>query len=257
MLRGLARTAAVTGAVALGAAPPARGQTASEIVEAMIEAHGGYESWAEAPTIAFEDLWSNGAGFRTVTQQGSRRAYLDDPRSGASIVWDGRTAWSVNYPDDAAPPKFLYNLNWYFLNLPWVLKDPGVHLGEPQQRTLFHDPTPYFVVRVTFDPGVGTTPDDWYEIYVHPGTWRLQACRYVVTYRALLPEGVKATPPHVLVYEDWDRENGLMVPARFTIYDEDGSVYAGCEISGWSFREPFDESRMEMPEGAVVDGSEP
>jgi len=48
-----------------------------------------------------------------------------------------------------------------------------------------------------------------------------------------------------------------VVPTHYTIYLMDRSVYGTCVISDWSFGEPWDASWMEMPEGAVVDTSEP
>jgi hypothetical protein len=233
-------------------------ETAEQIVDAMIEAHGGWEAWAEAPSVRFEDDWEGRGGYVTTVEAGRRRAVLESPQPGGPrMVWDGERAWSVNWPENGPPPRFLALLNYYFLTLPWLLKDPGVNLAGPEQGTLFDDPTEWMVLRVTYDAGVGDTPDDWYEVYIHPVSYRLKACRYVVTYDALLPEGVDATPPHILIYDEWDREGGLMVPSRFTIYEEDGSVYARCDISGWSFSEPFDEAWMEMPPGAVIDESRP
>ena len=233
-------------------------ETAEQIVDAMIEAHGGYEAWAGAPSVRFEDDWGERGGFLTTVETGRRRAYLDSPHAGGpSMVWDGEKAWSVNWPEDGPPPRFLALLNFHFLNLPWLVKDPGVILAGPESQKLFDDATDWMVLRVTYDSGVGDTPDDWYELYIHPTSYRLKACRYVVTYDELLPEGVDATPPHILVYDEWEREEGLMVPSRFTIYEEDGSVYAKCVISGWSFSEPFDESRMAMPPGAMMDESHP
>jgi hypothetical protein len=245
-------------AVVLGAGPVPAAETADQLVDAMIEAHGGFEAWAEAPSVRFEDDWEGRGGFVTTVEAGRRRAYLDSPAlGGPSMAWDGEKAWSVNWPENGPPPRFLALLNYYFLNLPWLLKDPGVNLELLEPRPLFEDPTRWKVLRVTYDAGVGDTPDDWYEVYVHPTSYHLKACRYVVTYRSLLPEGVESTPPHLLIYDEFDRADGLMVPSRFTIYEEDGSVYAKCDISGWSFSEPFDEARMAMPPGAVVDESTP
>jgi hypothetical protein len=34
-------------------------------------------------------------------------------------------------------------------------------------------------------------------------------------------------------------------------------IYASCSFANWSFREPFDSSRMQMPESAAVDPSQP
>ncbi|MEZ5065813.1 MAG: hypothetical protein R3B81_13855 [bacterium] len=245
-------------ALALGSLVPASAESgdARALLDRMIEAHGGYEDWANAPSIRFEDRWSNGREFAVTTEPGSRRAYLESPDGATRIAWDGEQCWSLGY-DGKAPPRFLYNLTWYFVNLPWVTRDPGVVLAEPREERLFDAPTPSLVVRMTYEPGVGDTPRDWYDLFLDPATFRLQACRYVVTYGALLPPGVESTPPHVLVYEDWTIEDGLMVPTRFVIREEDGAEYARCEISGWSFREPFEASRLAAPPGAVVDRSEP
>lgn len=231
-----------------------------EIVRELIEAHGGMPPWRQAPTVGFRDRWSNpdGSGWETVVtvEQDSRRAYLDFPASGASITWDGERAWSVGW-EMPIPPRFLALLNYYFVCLPWLTQDPGVNLTVEGPVKILDDPTEYTAVRMTFDEGVGDTPDDYYVLYIDPETERLHGCKYVVTYEALLPEGIEHTPEHILVFEDWTTTAGLIVPTRFTIYDLDGSVYSGCEISEWSFGRPFDEARMEMPEDAVVDTSTP
>jgi hypothetical protein len=109
---------------------------------------------------------------------------------------------------------------------------------------------------MTFDPGTGDTPDDYYLLYIDPETHRLKATEYVVTYRAVLGEGEESTPPHLLVYDQWTEVEGLTVPTHYTIY-EGAAVYATNQIRDWSFTRPFDLSRMAMPEGAVVDTSTP
>ena len=77
-----------------------------------------------------------------------------------------------------------------------------------------------------------------------------------MTYRSILPEGVEHTPPHVLIYDSFTTINGSKVPSRFNDY-EDQALDAGCEIGNWSFDTTFDETRMSMPEGAIVDDSQP
>ena len=104
---------------------------------------------------------------------------------------------------------------------------------------------------------MGDTPDDYYVLYIHPDTKELRGCRYVVTYRALLPEGTKATPEKILVYDEYSVVEGLKVPMHYTIYQTDRSPYAESSISNWSFSTPFDASRMTVPEGAVIDESSP
>ncbi len=253
------RAAALATVLAL-AAGGAQGADSAEIVGKMIDAHGGMAAWTAAPTVAFTEEFRQGeatSGFpgRVVVEQGRRRARLD--YGGAmQAYWDGEKAWSVNWMVPM-PPRFLALLNYYFVNLPWLTQDDGVNLGEPATATLWDDPTEYITVRMTFDAGVGDTPDDYYVLYIHPETHQLRANEYIVTYRGILPEGVTATDPHILVYDEYTEVGGLVVPAHYTIYEADRSVYGSCALTDWSFTEPWDESWMEMPEGAVVDATQP
>lgn len=236
-------------------------RAAAEVVESMIAAHGGMERWAAAPAVSFEDEFKQGAATsgavsRVTVEQGPRRAYIDFPGTDTYLAWDGEKAWSENWAAPM-PPRFLALLNFYFLNLPWLALDPGVHLGEPGTARLWDDPTEYVTVKMTFGEGVGDTPDDYYVLYIHPETRRLAATEYTVTYDALLPEGVDSTPPHILVFDRHETVDGLVVPTHYTIYELDRSVYGSCDVRDWSFTRGFDTARMSMPEGAALDTSAP
>ncbi len=195
--------AAATPLPAAGSSPAAQA-----IASAMIEAHGGLERWAAAPTVAFTDEFiqpdaTSGFPARVVVEQGRRRAYIDYAGT-LQLAWDGEKAWSAG-SQPPLPPRFLALLNYYFLNLPWLTHDPGVVLGDPGSGKLWDDPTEYTTLRMTFEAGIGDTPDDAYVLYIHPETHRLEANEYIVTYKALLPEGAAATDPHILVYDEWTR----------------------------------------------------
>lgn len=253
-----ATTAAIGASTATTSSPTAGKPAAPEsrqIARRMIEAHGGMATWRSAPTVSFEDTWDGQPMSRTVVEQGSRRAYIEVPASGARLGWDGERAWSENWTGPA-PPRFLALLNYYFANLPWLTEDPGVVLGAPGRATIAGDPTSYVTIRMTFEPGTGDTPDDYYLLYVHPESYRLHACEYIVTYESILPPGTKATSPHLLIYDAWTTVDGLTVPAHFTIYDG-AAVYAACRFENWSLRAPFDAARMQMPAGATLDTSKP
>jgi hypothetical protein len=242
-------------------APEASGPAVPDIVQEMVDAHGGLSKWRDAPTVSFEDaLKLPGAEAplvsRVTVEQGSRRLYTEFPETGMRLAWDGEKAWSVGWKLPM-PPRFLSNLNYYFLNLPWLAFDPGVNLEVTGRTKILDDSPEYVEVKMTFDAGVGDTPDDYYYLYIDPDTGRLNATRYIVTYQALLPEGVESTPEHILVFDETTTVDGLIVPTHYTVYELDGSLYATCSIQGWSFSRPFDESSLEMPEGATVDESEP
>lgn len=227
------------------------------VIHDMIAAHGGMDTWRNAPTFSFTDRWgAEGSPSGVfVVEQGRRRAYFDVAGTDISVAWDGENAWSVNWPDQT-PVRFLALLNYYFINLPWLTQDPGVILGEPGTGRLRDDPTEYVTVMMTFAPGTGDTPDDYYRLYIHPETKLLRACDYIVTYQALLGEGEASTPEHCLIYDEMTTVDGLRLPAHFTVYEGE-KLYADCTVRDISLTKPFDEARMTMPPGAVMDASTP
>ena len=239
----------------------AAAESEQEIITAMVAAHGGIEKWRSAPTVSFEDSFlpasANSPQISQVTvEQGRRRAYLDYPGTNSRMAWDGKQAWSENWKAPF-PPRFAALLNYYFLNLPWLSMDRGVKLGKPGKAKLWDDPTEYITVKMTFNEGVGDTPDDYYILYVDPKNHRLKACEYIVTYAAILPPGTKATAPHILVYDKMATVDNFVVPTRYSIFDKNHSVVGTCEIRNWSFKKPFDVSRMTRPAAAVIDTSKP
>ena len=237
---------------------PAFAGRADEVVDRMIAAHGGMDAWENAPSVSFTDAWllpgmDAPMTSNVIVEQGSRRALLEVPMMNSSVGWDGEKTWSVNWASPA-PPRFMVALTYYFVNLPWLARDPGVILGEPGRMKLWQDDTTFITIRMTYEAGVGDTPDDYYVLFIHPETYRLHGCVYVVTYPGLIPEGKKSTPEHVLIFESFDTVNGLLAPTSFTIYEHQ-EFYASAKITNWSFEKPFDDAMVAMPEGAVVDTS--
>ena len=236
-------------------------KTGEEVVARMIEAHGGLEKWRAAPTVSYEATLLF-TGFpsplisRGIVQQRTRRAYLDFPEMGARLSWDGKQAWSENW-QGPFPPRFYALHSYYLMNLPWLATDPGVNLSEPGTGRLWDDPIEYITVKLTFEPGVGDTPDDYYILYIHPSSYRLKAAELTVTYAAVLPPDADTSPPFVFVYEGFTIVDGLTVPTSASVYQKDRTAYGSYEWREWSFSEPFDESRMVMPSNAVLDTSSP
>jgi hypothetical protein len=255
------RTVALTITAVLAiAASAARGDPASEardVVARMVKAHGGLDAWRNAPAVSFTDRFvmpdGSETSSRVIVEQGRRRSTLDVLGSDAHMAWDGEKAWSVDWDQDL-PPRFLAQLDYYFLNLVWLTQDPGVHLAHEGRRSVRGSGTEYHLVRMTFGEGVGDTPEDYYLLFVDPDTHRLHGCEYIVTYAPILPEGVKTTPPHELIYDEWAEVDGLLVPLRYTIY-AGAAVYAEAFATDWDFEARFDPASVRMPEGAVIDRS--
>lgn len=236
-----------------------------ELVHKLIEAHGGMEKWAAAPTVSLEhklvapqqpdDPWIS----YDTTEQGLRRTYQDWTHDEAEIVYDGSKTWSVGWKR-LNPPKFMVNMAYYFVCMPWILEDDGVILSEPGTGKLPDDDTEYKTITMTFEAGVGETPDDKYIVFIDPKTHLMKATRYWVTYGAMLdlmnmPPEVKALGPITHVYDEFQTVEGLTVPATYHTIGPAGRVMGEHWVTRVSFSEKFDESRMEMPHNAEVDKS--
>src|SRR5215471_6702200 len=204
--------------LAVSVAPVQAAESPRQIVDSMIAAHGGMEKWVSAPTVSFESEMipageKGGILSQVTVEQGRRRTYHDLPALSARLAWDGEKAWSENWKLPI-PPRFLALLHYYFADLPWLTRDPGVRLASEGTSKLPGDSTDYLTVRMTFDEGVGDSPRDYYVLFVDPQTRRLRAIEYIVTYAGVLPEGVNSSPPNLLFYEEHATVNGLVVPTR-------------------------------------------
>lgn len=230
------------------------------LVAAMIEAHGGMDRWTSAPSVAFTEQWTiggePGVEMRYVVEQGPRRVHAEVVGTDTRIGWDGEQAWGLHW-DVPRPPRFLAQLNYYFLNLPWLTQDPGVFLEYEGRGPILGGEKEYEIVLMTFGQGVGDSPEDYYRLYIDPETHVLTANDYIVTYRAILPDGMTQSPEKTLVFESFEEVDGLTVPTAFTIYQAEDQVYASLTAKDWSFREPFDAALAAVPEGGVIDESQP
>ena len=231
-----------------------------DIVRDMIAAHGGMDAWSGAKTVSFEDEFVAPGGpssvSRVTVEQGRRRAYIEYPATGSMAAWDGDSCWSKNWKAPF-PPRFAIHLNYYFLNLPWLTMDPGVKLVEEGTGRLPRDSTEYATVLMTFEPGTGDTPNDYYRLHIDRESKRLKGYEYVATYRAILPKGVPSSPENILVYDSYDSVSGLLVPTKYTIYGPKQEIVGTCIIRNWSFELPFGSSSVEPVPGAVMDRSTP
>jgi hypothetical protein len=135
---------------------------------------------------------------------------------GATVIFDGTDAWVTPATAEAPMARF-HVLTWpYFVAAPFKLRDPGARLELLEPQTVRG--VTYDRARMTFEPGVGDAPDDWYILYREPETHRLKAMAYIVTYGGKSPERA-AEDPHAVVYDDFREIDGVTVSTRWRIYD--------------------------------------
>lgn len=262
---------AQAGGMAVKAANAARARLQSSaggrLVLAAIEAHGGLDRWYATPTSAFAWEYSNlRANLRfqsyLVADNRSRRIYhelrkLGQPDAAAPaegrFAWNGEEAWISPGSLRALNPRFWSATGYYFVMMPFVFADPGLHYEVLPDEQL--DGRSYDMVRVSFDSDVGDTPDDRYTLYLDKRSHRLRAIRYTVTFFGLRGDP-NEQPQTLFQYDEYQEVGGLQVPTRqrgFAFANgQKGEPRSDAWTTEISFGVPFDEAKLELPEDAWV-----
>jgi hypothetical protein len=190
------------------------------LVDRVERAHGADRWYSHDAVAAHIDVGFGGGKVVSGTftfdpAVGKVRAELDN---GTTIVFDGKTCWVAPADSDFPGARF-HVLTWpYFAATAFKLDDPGAQV-RPLDEPLEYNGKPHLGAKLTFSPGTGDAPDDWYILYVDPDNHWLRAMAYIVTYGK---DGNKLAEakaePHAIVYDDYVRIGGALVSRRWTFY---------------------------------------
>ena len=195
-----------------------------------IEAHGGLETWFKSGDLRFRWIYrmkDRGPDAVIDTLQTidvwSARAVHQTSKGDIRFGWDGQQAWIQ--PTDAAfspPPHFWSLTPYYFIGIPFVLADPGANYELLPDAISFEEQD-YQQVKVTFDPGTGATPDDYYIVLIHPETKQVMGVRYIVTDSTLYPDG--PAEEKLLTYDTFADAGGVLLATEYRSFKmADGAV---------------------------------
>jgi hypothetical protein len=231
-------------------------------VWASIEAHGGLARWYGNGPLHFRYSYNRRSGEppidteQTVDTWSARARHLALPDS-TEFGWTGAAAWVR--PDSAALPinaRFWALTPYYFVAMPFVLADPGVNLEEAGQMEA--EGQRYDLVRVTFSPGTGDAPDDYYVLLLDPATQRVGGVRYVVSYPGFFPEGGH-TPERLMLYDGHQTVGGITLQEGFRSFawtdTRAGAPAAEGNVTDVRFLSDAPDSLFTMPAGARVQQS--
>jgi hypothetical protein len=183
-------------------------------------------------------------GTMLIETSGARSRF--ELKDGTILVFDGEHAWVSPAASSFARARF-HTRTWpYFLAAPMKLMDPGAKLEATGPRGLFGKTCN--TAKLSFEPGVGDTPDDWYVVYQDPETKRLAGLAYVVTYGKPLAEAEKE--PHAVQYANFVEIDGVTIPTEwsFGLWSEAEGFY-GDPIGKVTLTNP---QFVEPPDGAFV-----
>ncbi len=187
-----------------------------ENISKIFKAHGGIDHWNAMQSLVFTMPSPDGNEI-TTTNLKSRESLIDMPNH--IIGFDGKDVWlhkkdTTSYKGNA---KFYYNLMFYFYAMPFVLGDDGISYKDVEPLTF--EGNDYPGILISYESGVGESPDDEYILYYNPETYNMEWLGYTVTYFSK----EKGKEFHFIKYSDWQTIDGLELPKTLTWYDYENS----------------------------------
>ncbi|WP_322931481.1 DUF6503 family protein [Arenibacter sp. GZD-96] len=222
------------------------------VLDKCIAAHGNFDTWNRFKGLEYI-LNDNGKEVYQITNLKNRKTYIKS--KDYEVGFDGNVAWAK--PDatkvSGQSAAFYYNLDFYFIGIPYLLKDPGVHV-DYKGSVLIGDRT-YESLKITFGADVGFTPNDVYFAYLDSNSYQLQILTYSISYFS----GNSSTVNTAKVYSDWINVQGIRMPGKMENFVwENGKLGASKNhiryLKDIKFLEEIkDPSIFDVAEGAIIE----
>ena len=225
-----------------------------------MEAHGGLARWFSNGPLQFQFNYQplDGSTPRNTYEVANywsaqtRHQLVEDTT--VQFGWDGEQAWA--YPTDTLIPynvRFWSLTPYYFVGIPFVLGDEGIHLASLGEATF--EEKSYDLVKVTYDEDTGDAPDDYYIIYVGQEDHRVGALRYIVSYPGYFPDGGHA-PEKLMALTGTQAIDGIILPEGYRTFwwkeEQVGEHITDITVSEVLFRPEVRQDYFMVPDGAKV-----
>ncbi|CAM4375065.1 DUF6503 domain-containing protein [Zobellia roscoffensis] len=222
------------------------------LLDRCIAAHGGIDVWNSFTALSYT-VNEKGREVKQLTNIKDRRAYLKS--KDFEVGFDGKTAWA--FPDASKIPgksaSFYYNLDFYFIGIPFLLKDPGV-IATDEGNSVVNGKS-YETLKITFGSEIGLTPEDIYYLYIDPETSRLEILTYSVSFFDKDNAGINSAK----VYSNYKEVQGIMIPAKLENFEWKNNEMGESTnhirlVSDIQFLDTIaDTTVFEIPEGAITE----
>ena len=150
-----------------------------ENVSKIFDAHGGIEQWNTFEGMYYE-IEKPAINEKHTVALKSRKSIIEAEHH--KLGFDGEDVWlkeldTVKYKKN---PGFYYNLMFYFYAMPFILGDDGINYSDADPLKM--DGMEYPGISISYEAGVGESPDDEYILYYNPETYKMEWLGYTVTY---------------------------------------------------------------------------
>lgn len=188
--------------------------SSQDVLDRGIASQGGLAAWQSYGALEYDIVKGDRHEHHLIDLHNRKMLITGETYQ---MGYDGVDVWVTPgleaFPGSA---RFSKGLDFYFFVIPFVLADPGTNREILGRVTLGEKE--YEAVRVSFEAGVGDSPDDVYIAHFDPDTHRLRVLLYTVTFRSQQPnENFNAR-----VYETWQEVGDLTLPRKVTSYQWNG-----------------------------------
>ena len=191
-------------------------QTYPAELSKVFETHGSLETWKEMKALSYEIVRENGNEKQWIDLT-TRNERIE--ASNFKTGYDGKNYWLEADTSYKGNPKFYHNLMFYFYAMPFVLADDGIVYSETDD--LIFENQNYPGIRISYNDGIGESPEDEYFIHYNPETYQMEWLGYTVTFYT----GEKSKKVKWIRYNDWVNIEGLLLPQSLTWYNmEDDKI---------------------------------
>jgi len=195
-----------------------------------IEAHGGLNRWYSNGLLEFRWIYNmtDRGLIRDSTQiidtwSSKARHEVHGQKEKVTFGWNGEKAWITPVDTKLITPADFWALTpYYFVGVPHVLADPGT-IHEKLDAQIDYKGEKFDQVKVSYQAGTGSTPDDYYIVLIHPTTKQVKGVRYIVTDQRIT-KGKKSTPEKLLTYEGWYEISGVLFPKSHATHKMNGNI---------------------------------
>jgi len=181
----------------------------------VFNTHGSIDKWNKLENLVFE-IENPDGNEKTTTALKSRKSLIET--KDYTLGYNGKYIWLDERKEKAfkSNPKFYYNLMFYFYAMPFVLGDDGITYQDVDP--LIYEGKSYPGIKISYEKGIGGSPDDEYILYYDQETNKMAWLGYTVTYFTQ----EKSKEFHFIKYSNWQTVNGFVLPAKLEWYKANG-----------------------------------
>lgn len=182
-----------------------------ENITKVFDAHGGLDRWNEMATLEFS-VEKPGGYEITTTDLKDRYTLIEMPKH--TIGYDGEVLWMKNSGNSEydGDPRFYYNMMFYFYAMPFVLADDGILYAEADP--LIFEGKSYPGIQISYESGVGNSPDDEYILYYDADTYQMAWLAYVIAHN----KDEENQDYNFIKYSNWQEVENLLLPETMLWY---------------------------------------